>query len=161
MSVVASWWLCNMVTCRIDVAICRIFQFLCVRQIFSLNVGVPTMGKTKLYLQALVFIFLNGNHKCGTSGVDTTIVVWRSDVWWKSDGETVYSSLSFGKEYWKVYCICWTFVVFGYEAYEREAGACWHECSRSTVIFVVSESFYIIRWRGGRGRGQGVRFVGG
>jgi hypothetical protein len=25
---------------------------------------------------------------------------------WKSGGESVYSSLSFGKTYWKVYCIC-------------------------------------------------------
>jgi hypothetical protein len=57
----------------------------------------PHNGKTELYLQALVFIFLNGNHYSGTSVVDTTIVVCRSDVRWKFDGETMYSSLSFDK----------------------------------------------------------------
>jgi hypothetical protein len=56
----------------------------------------PHNGKTKLFLLALVFIFLNGDHHCGKLGVAATIVVRGSDVRWKSDGETMYSSLPFG-----------------------------------------------------------------
>jgi hypothetical protein len=42
---------------------------------------------------------------------------------WKSGCEAVYSSLSFGKMYLKVYCFVGLFVVFHYEMYGRETGA--------------------------------------
>jgi hypothetical protein len=61
-------------------------------------------------------------------------------VRWKFDGETMYSSLSFGEMYRE--CIrgilfCWASVVFGYETCGRVANSCvdvsFHE-ARSSII---------------------------